>query len=180
MPACSLAPCGRATAPAKLDTKLPPTAKCADPISATPTSLHHRLWLPPPPYPSAVAARTLARGPADTLADTLAAAVIADSSDPNCVFTTGRCVADPTHWPAPAAHFENVSQLADPDGTLRTVTLPEWEQRQHPDEVCYVDGACFPHVIPSLGRAGWASVFVARGRVTATAFAPVWHSNHLE
>ena len=49
-------------------------------------------------------------------------------------------------------------QLADHDGTLRTVTLDAWEQRQHPHEVCYVDGACYPHVIPSLARAGWAGV----------------------
>ena len=39
----------------------------------------------------------------------------------------------------------------------------------------YVDGACYPHVIPSLARAGWAGVFFARGKITAAASAPVWH-----
>ena len=50
-----------------------------------------------------------------------AAALVADPSHPNCVFTTGRCVAGPTSWPAPSTRFQNIFQLADPDGTLRNV-----------------------------------------------------------
>ena len=131
----------------------------------------------PPPSPLALPPPLRRRHPRPCWlpADTLAAALVADPSHPNCVFTTGRCIADPTSWPAPSTHFESIFQLADQDGTLRTVTRSEWEQRQHLDEVCYVDGACYPHVIPSLSRAGWAGIFLAQGKVTATAYAPVWH-----
>ena len=66
-------------------------------------------------------------------------------------------------------------QLADATGALRTVSLAEWEQRQCPNEVGYVDGACYPHVIPSLARAGWAGVFTVEGKITAIASTPVWH-----
>ena len=105
--------------------------------------------------------------------DALVAALAADRDDPNCAFTTGRCTADPSQWPAPSSHFEYVFRLADHDGTLRTVTLAEWEQRQHPHEVRYVDGACYPHVIPSPARAGWVGVFLAHGKSASIASAPV-------
>ena len=162
-------PSGPAIAYAEPDTTPPPSKSDADPSTDYADSLHHRLWLCP--HPSLVAAHARAGCPIDILT----AALTADRDDPNCVFTTGRCTADPSLWPAPSSHFENVFQLADHDGTLRAVTLAEWEQRQRPHEVCYVDGACYPHVIPSLARAGWASVFFAQGKITASASAPVWH-----
>ena len=81
----------------------------------------------------------------------------------------------PSDWPAPAGHFFNVLQLAATGGTLHDVPLAEWDRRDSTDEVCYIDGAYYLHVVPALARARWAGVFVKNGRVVATASAPVWH-----
>ena len=102
-------------------------------------------------------------------------ALASDHSDAASVFTAARGIVNPSDWPLPLEHFDNIFQLADRDGTLRNVTLAEWEQREPLDEVCYVDGACYPHVIPTLARAGWAGAFYAGNRLVATASAPVWH-----
>ena len=97
----------------------------------------------------------------------------ADPLGPCSVFATGRSIVDPRDWPRPSEHFENAFQLADADGVLRTVPLAEWDQRNRLHDVCYVNGACDPHAVPSLARAGWAGVFMSGGEVVATAFAPV-------
>ena len=124
--------------------------------------------MPPPPSPSPPAR-------AQCPPEVIAAALAADPADPDCVFTIGRCLAASSLWPRPTDLYEYVFQLANDDGSLRAVTLAEWEQRRCPNEVCSTDGACYPHVAPSLSRAGWAGVVYADGRITALASAPVWH-----
>ena len=89
-------------------------------------------------HADAVAARERARCPPSLLRGALAS----DPRDLNIVYTTGRHVADPSEWPAPAEHDHSVVQLASPDGTLHAVPLALWEQRHSSDEVCYIDGAC--------------------------------------
>ena len=54
----------------------------------------------------------------------------------------------------PRRTFSNVLQLAATGGTLYEVPLAEWERRDSTDEVCYIDGAYYPHVAPALARAG--------------------------
>ena len=118
-------------------------------------SLHHRLWLCP--HPTAVAARALAACPDGTLD----AARTADFSDPNCVFTL--------------ADASLTRRLGRARGALRKRFSCWPTTTAHADEVCYVGGACYPHVVPSLARVGWVGVFFAHGKVTAIASALVWH-----
>ena len=83
------------------------------------------------PHPDAVAARARAQCHTAILRDALAS----DPLDPGNVFARARGTADPEDWPPPSEHYQNALQLADPDGTLRTVPLAEWEQRPPHDEV---------------------------------------------
>ena len=60
---------------------------------------------------------------------------------------------------------------------MHAVPRAQWEQRESRDEVCYIDGARYPHIVPNLARVGWAGVFVRGDQIVATAFAPVWQSS---
>ena len=68
----------------------PAECKLCGPEHGHADTLHHRLWVCP--HPSVVAALGRARCPPDALA----AALVADFANPNCAFTTGRCIADPS------------------------------------------------------------------------------------
>eukprot|EP00972_Heterocapsa_arctica_P084862 12501317-Heterocapsa_arctica.AAC.1 len=42
----------------------------------------------------------------------------------------------------------------------------------------YVDGACYPHQIPDLCRAGWVVLQEGEGQECKVMFGPVWHPCH--
>ena len=139
---------------------LPSSANSATALTATPN---------PSTTDSGLAARERARCPPALLRDALAS----DPSEASSVYTSGRWVADPRDWPRPTEHLEYIFQLAAPHGTLRAVSLARWEQHESVYEACYIDGACYPHAVPSLACAGGVGVFMSGDKVVPTASALV-------